>query len=188
MERKNGRTLIDGKSIAKAPFTKLINLEATDINRLTKKDLLSLEKRYVSAAKKRISNIKSSTGMPSYAADRYFGTQEPKASSARSTIQKLRHQIVKYQNFFDAQTSNVKGTKKLLLEENKRIFGDGVGFRNDAERTRFWSAYMEFMNQHPIYLDQSEKVQEFLGYSTFWRTSSFTQEDLDNLLSKLEGS
>ena len=188
MERVNGRTLIDGKSIAKAPLSKLINLEASDINRLTKKDLLSLEKRYAKAATQRIERIKKNTGMPSYAADRYLGTQTPKVSSPRSTIQQLRHKVVKYQSFFEGKTSTVKGTKKVLAEEEKRIFDDRKGFLNDKQRTRFWSAYMEFMNQNPIYIDQSERVQEFLGRSTFWRRRSFNQADLNTILSKLENS
>ena len=81
----------------------------------------------------------------------------------------------------------------MIEREERRIFKSKVGFFEDENfnedmRIRFWSAYQEFMNQNPRFLYDSDKVQQFLGRSSFWRTRDFTADDLDELLGRLERS
>ena len=185
MEIKNGRVYVNGKSLSKAPLKDLLSLSAEDIGRLTKAQSITLEKRYMKAAKGRLKSIEKQN-LTSYAAEAYLGAEIPKASTKGSSIYSVKHKVTILKEFLNAKSSTVKGIKDIYRSEERRIFGNGKGFQNEDERKRFWQAYMEFMHQNPRFYDQSARVQQFLGRESFWREKSFTAEDLTRIVNNLD--
>lgn len=176
---------VNGKTISKASLKDLLSLSAEDIGRLTKKEGISLEKRYRKAAESRLKTIEKQ-GLTSYAAEAYLGAEIPQPSNAKSTIYSVKHKVTVLKEFLNAKTSTAQGIKKVFKAEETRIFGRGKGFETEDERKRFWNAYMEFMHQNPRFYDQSARVQQFLGRESFWRYKDFTAEDLNRIMNNLD--
>ena len=176
---------INGKTIAKAKLSDLVELKPEIMAKLTKKETRQLEKRLREATERRMNTI-NKYGMRSMAFERYLGNQMPVEPEATASRQSLQHKVVQMKTFLGAKTSSVTGIRKLNKEVEQRIFkGKAKGFENEDQRIRFWKAYNEFLNQYPTYVFSSERVQQFLGQSQFWRYRDYTAEDLVNLMEKV---
>lgn len=189
MEIRNGRAYINGKTISKAPLKDLLSLSALDIARLNKAQSRQLEKRYYKAAQGRLKTIEKQ-GLTSYAAERYLGDERPTLSTGASSIYSVKHKVTILKEFLNAQSSTAAGIRKVWSKEEARISRaaeTNIEWKNEDQRKRFWSAYKEFMHQNPRFIDESERVQRFLGRTTFWKYRSFTAEDLSNLVDALDG-
>ena len=86
------------------------------------------------------------------------------------TRNKAQAELFRIQEFFNAQTGDVKGARRIMREQDARIFGvneRGTPLKRMTieERTLFWSTYEEFMKSNPRYDNpyQSGKVQQHLG-------------------------
>ena len=193
---------IDKNYIKHAPLADLVNLNDDELARLDKKEYQELNKRFRKAASRRLNSVKK-TFYVSYAAEEYFGGQElPDLPPKNASRQKLQHSAISLKEFLKAETSTLKGIKNVLKREEARIFGveqkDGtykkvnkdLGFKTENERKRFWSAYMEFFNQHPeemIGARDSTRLQQFLGRESWWRWREFTADDISALVNKMRG-
>lgn len=176
---------INGKTIAKAKLSDLVELNPETMAKLTKKETRQLEKRLREATERRMNTI-NKYGMRSMAFERYLGNQMPVEPEATASRQSLQHKVVQMKTFLGAKTSSVTGIRKLNKEVEQRIFkGKAKGFENEEQRIRFWKTYNEFLNQYPTYVFSSERVQQFLGQSQFWRYRDFTADDLVNLMEKV---
>lgn len=176
-------------------------LEASeDLRHLTLDDARKMERRMFSLAKRRLDTIYKHN-MYSDAAERYFQADYPEAADSDASRLKVIHKLVALREFLKAQTSTYTGIKKLWAEEEARMFykplesrglkvtsamKKQLGFQNEEQRRRFWSAYSEFMHQNPRYYDQSTRVQQFIGVSTFWRTRDFNANDINELIGRLD--
>lgn len=176
---------IGGKTIAKARITDLVNMDTEDINRLTKSESLSLEKRFRKETHRRLAVFERHDYV-SPAFERYIGKSILPLSAPTSSRQSIQHHIAMYRAFLTAQTGSFTKANKYYKEQELRIFGNKKGFENDKQRRRFWAAYQEFMLQHPIHHDESEKVQKMLASMSFWRNKDFSSYDLDELLDRVE--
>lgn len=106
----------------------------------------------------------------SYAQDKYEAYHN--TLSARE-IKKLNFnqrvlEIAKLQSFFNSRTSSLKGIKEINREQDVRIFGadeEGtpLGTLDKKERKAYWTLYENFLNQNPIKLVTSERIQQLLG-------------------------
>lgn len=170
--------------ISKMKLADLVDLNNEEILSLNKKQRIAVERRLNKAAERRMKVIQSH-GLESYAFNRYIGDSLPPVSSPADSTQSVHHKISVLQHFLTSKTSSYKGIKKVFKEEEIRIFGaTQKGFKNDDERKRFWSAYMEFERQNPALMyanGASTRLQQFLGRETFWREDGFTAEDLSRL-------
>lgn len=93
-----------------------------------------------------------------------FGVSYNKNSSFQSK-QALGFRI---QEFFRAKTSSVSGAREVMRDQDIRLFGKDSRGRpiyrmTKDERTRFWSDYEEFLNQHPQWSGKSYRVQEAIS-------------------------
>jgi len=174
--------------MAKRPAYSKLNIGELidlDINDLTKRQLRTVERRLRETTERRLGVIEKH-GYTSYAAERYFDKGKlPERSLVTDTINAVRHKVAVLQHFLQSKSSSYTGLKRVFKAEEQRIFGVNKGFSNDAQRQRFWQAYMEFMNQNPRYYDQSTRVQQFLGQSTFWKYREFNADDLSNLANQM---
>ena len=193
---------IDKDYIKHAPLADLVDLNDDELARLNKREYQELNKRFRRAAARRLNSVKKAYYV-SYAAEEYFGGQElPDLPPKNATRQKLQHSAISLKEFLKAETSTLKGIKNVLKREEARIFGveqkDGtykivnkdLGFKTENERKRFWSTYMEFVNQHPeemIGARDSTRLQQFLGRESWWRWREFTADDISALVKKMRG-
>lgn len=172
-------------------------MQARDIMRLTDDTLRrlstdaykALASRAVSLFNKRMAQIeKKGLGDYSFARERYvtgvdFLRPLDRFSAAR--------QVASLRNFFGAKTSTVAGIQKFLHAEESRLSdlaGTKIEFASEEERKRFWSAYTEFMHQHAEFdnVKGSDRIQQYLAESTFWKTRGFNADDLNEVLEKAQ--
>lgn len=172
-------------------------MQARDIMRLTDDTLRrlstdaykALATRAVSLFNKRMAQIeKKGLGEYSFARERYvtgvdFLRPLDRFSAAR--------QVASLRNFFGAKTSTAAGIQKFLRAEESRLSdlaGTKIEFASEEERKRFWSAYTEFMHQHAEFdnVKGSDRIQQYLAESTFWKTRGFNADDLNEVLEKAQ--
>lgn len=176
---------VKGKTISKAKLSDLVELSPETIAKMTKAETLAVTKRLHAAAERRLKVIEKH-GLTSYAENAYFQGSLPVLATKEASRQKIQHQMVQLQSFLGAKTSTYTGLKKVLKAEEERIFEGGRGFTSDAQRERFWSAYMEFKRQSPTMFAAlgSTRIQQFIGQETFWRRRGFNSDDINNLVAK----
>lgn len=91
-------------------------------------------------------------------------------STDSMTLNKMREELFRIQEFFRSRTGDVKGAREVMREQDARIFGTtsrgNPRYRmSRQERTEFWAAYEEFMRSNPTYDNtfMSGKIQQYLG-------------------------
>lgn len=90
---------------------------------------------------------------------------------SRMKVADMRNEIFRLQEFFEAKTSTVPGARKVMADQDRRIFGSDEKNRplkrmTLEQRTNFWAAYNEFisMESEQYVRDMtSSAIQEFLG-------------------------
>ena len=94
-------------------------------------------------------------------------------STENMTLNKMREELFRIQEFFNSKTGTVKGAREVMREQDIRIFGQtergNPRYRMTIEeRTQFWSTYEEFMKSNPRYdnVFMSGKIQQYLGEIT----------------------
>lgn len=124
------------------------------------------------------------------------GKRAPSKISRNSAINEILH----VQDFFNSKTSDEKGARQVMREQDARIFGTTDSGRpkhrmSVEDRARFWSFYNEFLNTYKSaeYIYGSGKVQQYLG-DMFIKSSKsgkssvdeFNPEEFKMLLNNLE--
>ena len=97
------------------------------------------------------------------------GVQSPDSMN----VNKIRSELFHIQEFFNSETADVKGARKVMREQDARIFGvNERGMPNyrmsTEERTKFWSVYEEFINTYApdAHVLGSYRLQQYLGEVT----------------------
>jgi hypothetical protein len=87
----------------------------------------------------------------------------------KMSINQMRNEVFRLQEFFDSKTSTVPGTRQVTSDMAKRIFGETKSGRPKKnlsvdEWRDFWSIYDEYKRQRPAdTITQSNVVQQLLG-------------------------
>ena len=87
----------------------------------------------------------------------------------KMTMNQMRSEVFRLQEFFDSKTSTVPGTRQVTSDMAKRIFGKNSSGRAKQnlsvdEWRQFWDIYEEYKNQRPHDTsEQSTLVQQTLG-------------------------
>lgn len=189
MANKRQQKIPTIERIQKMQARDIMRLSDDTLRRLSTEAYKALASRAVSLFNKRIGQIeKKGLGDYSFARERYvtgidFMTPLDRWSAAR--------QVASMRNFFGAKTSTAAGIQKFLKAEQARLSelaGTKIEFASEEERKRFWSAYTEFMHQHAEYdnVKGSDRIQQYLAESTFWKTRGFTADDLNEVLEKAQ--
>ena len=91
-------------------------------------------------------------------------------STETMTRNRMQSELFHIQEFFNAETGEVSGARKVMREQDARIFGVNEKGKPNArmtieERTRFWQVYDEYMRMHPKNDNpyMSGKIQQYLG-------------------------
>lgn len=160
----------------KITYSKLKNMSATEISKLNKQQAAEMlrqfrEKfRYREKAFDRAGKNVYSPALEKM--EEYYkrnGVQSPDSMN----VNKIRSELFHIQEFFNSETADVKGARKVMREQDARIFGvNARGTPNYRmtieERTKFWEVYNEFVNTFKNYesIYGSDKIQQFLGEMT----------------------
>lgn len=116
----------------------------------------------------------------------------------KMSMNQMRSEVFRLQEFFNAKTSTVPGTRQVTSDMAKRIFGENSRGRAKQnlsvdEWREFWAIYEEYKNQRPQdTADQSTVVQQALGQIVIDSlklrgvTPVFGQSTLDELRDAVE--
>lgn len=97
------------------------------------------------------------------------GVQSPESMN----VNRIRSELFHIQEFFNSDTADVKGARKVMREQDARIFGVNEKGNPTArmtieERTKFWSLYEEYLKtfKADVHILGSERIQQYLGEIT----------------------
>lgn len=159
--------------MARITYAKIKSMDASEISKLDQKHAAELlrqfrEKfRYRQKAFDRAGKNVYSPAMEKM--EGYYernGVQSPESMN----VNRIRSELFHIQEFFNSKTADVSGARKVMREQDARIFGvneRGVPrYRMTIEeRTKFWSVYEEYLNTFKADETRygSNKIQQFLG-------------------------
>lgn len=159
--------------MARITYAKIKSMDASEISKLDQRHAAELlrqfrEKfRYRQKAFDRAGKNVYSPAMEKM--EGYYernGVQSPESMN----VNRIRSELFHIQEFFNSKTADVSGARKVMREQDARIFGvneRGVPrYRMTIEeRTKFWAVYEEYLNTFKA--DEarygSDKIQQFLG-------------------------
>lgn len=164
--------------LTKAEQISIIPIE--EIGKLKGEEGLKLKRKYLRTLRtgysRRIQQFKRKNVF-SYAQESYErsrGTLNVPINKMSSN--RLILEIAALQQFFNSETSSLKGINKVNREQDIRIFGSNkrglpLAKLNDEERKAYWQIYEEYLNEYKTRVPQSGEVQRILG------AVSFSEED-----------
>lgn len=165
----------------------LSRFDLEHITDLRKEDALKVIKSGYYQAKKAKKEFRAAK-LISPAFESYFDKDEKFKIPTDESIQGLWREVWRVMKFARAKTSSVQGAKEYWKAEDRRIFHDTVTHMSEHQRKRYWSAYMEFINQNPFAYDYSERVQQVLAQMSFWKRRKWNAQDLTEMLYKVTES
>lgn len=128
----------------------------------------------------------------------YYEAKPMDTVVSKMKIDNVRNELFRLQDFFQARTSTLKGTRDVMREQDARIFGinEATGRPNKrmtlSQRIDFWAAYNEFVGMEKAgYVRDmtSGKIQTFLGEMVIEKGRSnlfaFTSGELRELKRRL---
>ena len=142
--------------MAKLTKKSLLNLTPSDIGKMKNPELRSILRgaRQLYTQQEKVLN-RYSQQVYSHAHELMKDYYEENGTKNVSKMRQseLRGEIFRLQEFFDSQSATVPGSRKIALEQDKRIFGEtktGKPKRRMTveQRKNFWSAYDEYKNIH----------------------------------------
>lgn len=155
---------------------KFSNLEASDIGKMKAPELRELLRGARAAFRSQQETFKkyeSSVWSPSLEKmEAYYegATQRPISKMTRN---QMLGEVMHLQEFYKARTSTVPGARKVMIEQDARIFGVNEKTGKPAkrmsveERTRMWRNYTKFIATHPNIVNLleggSDRVQQYFG-------------------------
>lgn len=146
------------------------NLDPAKISKMSKPEVVSLLKQVRKKYDVRAKSLdRVSEKIYSPAKEKMDAYYEAAGRIAPSRISRNRayNEIFQIQQFFNAKTSDVKGAKEVMRDQDIRIFGTTKSGRpkkrmTTEQRTRFWSLYEDFIS--------TNKTAEYVfGYSNIWQ-------------------
>lgn len=157
----------------KITYAKLKSMDASEISKLNQKDAAEMLRQFREKFRYRQKAFdRAGKNVYSPALEKmedYYdrnGVQSPEAMN----VNRIRSELFHIQEFFNSKTADVKGARKVMREQDARIFGTnerGAPLKRMTieERTKFWSVYEEYLktfkNAEARY--GSERIQQFLG-------------------------
>lgn len=121
-----------------ATIKELINLDITDVQSMTRKELSKVVSSLASAANKRLTRLELSEVGEMSPAYQQALKRGRRFSVADKNVNQLRNEYKAVTQFLKRSTSTVGGWKKVREETIKRI---GGGFSSASQEKRFWEAY-----------------------------------------------
>lgn len=179
------RRLTKAEKIARIPDIDISKLKGEE----GRKQLIKYVQTLQSGYKRRVASFKRQ-GEFSYAQDileRSF-TPGSKGKISSMSMKQLHMEFARYATFFNAETSNLEGIRKVNRQQDIRIFGvdEDTGrplqTMDATTRQQYWELYQEYMKQNPQHMLSSEQVQQIIGARQFLPTGEFNLVDRINAI------
>ena len=127
--------------------SELGKLKLSEARTLLRKARAAYEKQ-----EKTFSRYKNTVWSPAVEKMQNYYEDTGKNAISKMRLSKVQNELFRLQDFFGSDTSTVTGARRVMLEQDRRIFGvnekTGKPIRRMSldQRTEFWSAYNEFIN------------------------------------------
>lgn len=121
---------------------------------------------------KTFSKYKDSVWSPAVEKMQDYYEDTGKNSISKMRLSKVQNELFRLQDFFGSETATVPGARRVMMEQDRRIFGTSektgkpIKRMTLDQRTEFWAAYNEFVNmEKESYIRNmgSNTIQTFLG-------------------------
>lgn len=158
--------------MARLTYKQLQEMPASDIGKLSKSDAEALLSQFREKFEMRQRAFRrAGKNVYSPALEKMNVYYDGKVQSTENmSLNKMREELFRIQEFFNSRTGTVKGAREVMREQDIRIFGKtekgNPRYRMTIEeRTQFWATYEEFMKSNPRYDNafMSGKIQQYLG-------------------------
>lgn len=150
-------------------------MEPAELGKLKLSEARSLLRQARAAYEKQektFSKYKGSVWSPAVEKMQDYYEDTGKNSISKMRLSKVQNELFRLQDFFGSETSTVPGARRVMLEQDRRIFGTNektgkpIKRMSLDQRTDFWAAYNEFVNmEKESYIRNmgSNTIQTFLG-------------------------
>lgn len=150
-------------------------MEPAELGKLKLSEARSLLRQARAAYEKQektFSKYKDSVWSPAVEKMQDYYEDTGKNSISKMRLSKVQNELFRIQDFFGSETSTVPGARRVMLEQDRRIFGTNektgkpIKRMSLDQRTDFWAAYNEFVNmEKESYIRNmgSNTIQTFLG-------------------------
>ena len=160
-------------------YDKLARMTPEEIGKLKKPEMIELLKQARGKVETRFRQLDREKNLYSPAQEKlrdYYDTMGKNAPS-RASRNKAMNEIFRIQEFLQSKTSTVKGAKKVMKEQDmrlfgvkeKKMFGKTVTVAKNTmtldQRTQFWSLYNDFIstNKTAEFIYGSGRIQQELA-------------------------
>lgn len=154
-------------------YSRLKSMSASEIGKLDEKKTAELLRQFREKFKmrqKQFARAGKNVYSPALEKMETFYEDHGMQSTTTMTRNRMQSELFHIQEFFNAKTGDVSGARKVMREQDARIFGVNKKGKPNArmsieERTRFWQVYDEYMRMHPKNDNpyMSGKIQQYLG-------------------------
>lgn len=144
-----------------ASINELLNLDITDVQKMTRQELAKVVTQLNSAANKRLKRLElidRGTLSPAY----QKATERAQRFSVKGKdLNALRNEYKAVSSFLGAKSSSVGGWHKIRKQTHERIGGE---FKTEAQEKKFWKAYrrMEKQEYGAVNIVGSDEAQRLL--------------------------
>lgn len=162
--------------MAKFNKKKFTNLDASDIGKMKSPDLRKLlrgARMNFRSQQETFKKYESSVWSPALEKMEAYYEGATKRPISKMTRNQMLGEVMHLQEFFKARTSTVPGARKVMIEQDARIFGinEKTGKPTQRlsveERTRMWRNHKKFVATHPNIVNLleggSDRVQQYFG-------------------------
>lgn len=138
------------KTIGKKKF---VSIDPSDLSHMKRVDAIPLLNQVRSLFKKQASTFEKNPNVYSWAYEKMLEWYKDHGEAKLNSMKRVdaTAELARLQDFFKAQSSTLKGSKTILEEQSKRIFGvDEQGkalYKMNTEQARaYWTLYNEYQN------------------------------------------
>lgn len=155
---------------------KFSNLEASDIGKMKAPELRELlrgARMNFRSQQETFKKYESSVWSPALEKMEAYYEGTTQRPISKMTRNQMLGEVMHLQEFYKARTSTVPGARKVMIEQDQRIFGINEKTGKPAkrmsveERTRMWRNYTKFIATHPNIVNLleggSDRVQQYFG-------------------------
>jgi len=155
---------------------KFSNLDASKIGKMKSPELRELLRGARNAFKAQEATFKkyeSSVWSPALEKMQAYYEDSTQRPISKMNRNQMLGEAMHLQEFFSAKTSTVPGARKVMIEQDQRLFGINEKTGKPAkrlsveERTRMWRNYTKFIESHPNIVNLleggSDRVQQYFG-------------------------
>ena len=160
----------------------ILNMDWSDLNAFTAKELKQLTSRLVSAANKRVRKLEKTelgTSSPAY----QTVTKRGRLFSVKGkNVNQVRNEFKLVSNFLKMKTSTVSGWKsyqKDVADKMKRASGIDINKWSNVNKSKMWAVYRKFEELHggEFKKGDSDRIIQFL-METLDKTETMTEDEL----------